>query len=293
MAFSAPWSHWLSRGLALGLALGVAALTQGCSQSDNHPPYAAGCVTDCKPGAGISIGSGTPNGTGGTSATQTDAGFNAGTLTGNVVLLNDETFARAAAFAEAASVSGQAASGGVVSGQWNGSVAYTMSGLAVTDTNWVTVTPGNAQGDALPTIQAVQTDATDTADLAVVDETTLNAVLTAVANTRAPALGQVILFFRNAGTGAALSGIKATMAAAEAPAYAEANGWAIQDDTTVTSSSGLVVFGNVTVPTGSSTTQSVTVVRPATATTAAVNGGSFSVPVVGGAVTLASIGVKL
>ncbi len=270
----------------------LATLTQACSQSDTHPPYAAGCTSDCKPGAGISIGSGTPS-SGGTGTTPTDAGFNAGTLTGNVVLLNDETFTRAAAFAQAASVEGQAASGGFVSGQWNGSAPYTVSGLAVSDTNWVTVTPGNAQGDALPTIQAVQTDATDTADLAVVDQTTLNAVLTAVASTRAPALGQVILFFRNAGTGAALSGIQATMTASEAPAYAQTNGWAIQDDTTVTSSSGLVVFGNVTTPTGGSTTQTVSVVRPATATTAAANGGTFAVQVVGGAVTLASIGVKL
>ncbi len=288
MAFFARSQLRVSIGL---VAFVLAALTSGC-QKEDHPPYAAGCVSDCKPGAGISIGSGTPSG-GGSGSVVTDAGFNAGTLTGSVVLLNDETFTRAAAFNQAASIEGDAASGGVVSGQWDGTNPYTVTGLTVEDTNWVTVTPGNAQGDALPTIQAVQTDATDTADLAVVDATTLDSVLTAVASTRAPALGQVILFFRNAGTGAAVSGIQATMTTSEAPAYAATNGWAIQDDTTVTNASGLVVFGNVTVPVGSATTQTVSVVRPATATTAAANGGTFAVRVVEGTVTVASIGVKL
>jgi len=278
---------------SLCLALGaIAGLGAGCQKSDEHPPYAAGCVSDCKPSAGISIGSGS-NGSGGSGATQSDAGFDAGTLTGSVVLLNEQTFSRAAAFNQAASIAALGATGGVVGGQWDGMNPYTITGLAVADTNWVTVTPANAQGDALPTIQAVQTNATDTADLAVVDSTTLDAVLTAVSSTRAPALGQVILFFRNAGTGAALSGIRATMAKAEVPAYAEPNGWALQDDTTVTSASGLVVFGNVTVPGAGSTTQTVSVSRPATATTAAVDGGTFSVKVAEGMVTVASIGVKL
>jgi hypothetical protein len=149
------------------------------------------------------------------------------------------------------------------------------------------------QGDALQTFQAVQTNATDTADLVVIDSAVIDGVLTAVSTTRAPALGQVVLFFRNAGTGAALAGIKADMNASEAPAYAAPSGWVLQDDTTLTTSSGLVVFGNVTVPVGGNTTQTVTVSRPATATTAAVSGGQFSVRVVEGAVTLASIDVQL
>jgi len=292
VAFSA---HTLLRNTALGLWFGVsAASVAGCQKSDDHPPYAAGCVSDCRPSSGISIGSGN-NGAAGSATMQPDAGFNAGTLSGKVVVLNDESFTRAAAFNQAASISGEAAGGGVVSGAWDGTNPYSVSGLAVAATNWVTVTPGNAQGDALPTIQAVQTDATDTADLAVVDAPTLDAVLTAVSSTRAASLGQVILFFRNAGTGAPLSGIQATMLnhAAQAPAYAESNGWALQDDTTVTSASGLVVFGNVTLPAAGSTTQTVSVVRPATATTAAVDGGTFSVKVVEGAVTIASVGVKL
>jgi hypothetical protein len=222
-----------------------------------------------------------------------DAGFDAGTLTGNVLALADDSFSHTAAFTQAASVSADGSSGRTVSGAWNGTVPYQLSGLAVADTNWVLVSPANAQGDAMPTLQAVQTDATDTADLFVVDSAVIDSVLTAVSASRAPAFGQVVLFFRNAGTGAALSGVRADMTASEVPAYAATSGWVLADDTTTTNASGLVVFGNVTLPTGASTTQTVTVSRPATATTTAISGGQFSVKVVEGAVTLATIGVKL
>jgi hypothetical protein len=83
------------------------------------------------------------------------------------------------------------------------------------------------------------------------------------------------------------------MRASEAPAYAAASGWVIQDDTTTTSAKGLVLFGNVDLPAPGSTTQTVTVSRPATPTTAAIAGGQFSVKVVEGAVTVATVGVKL
>jgi hypothetical protein len=223
----------------------------------------------------------------------TDAGFEAGTLTGNVLALADDSFSRTAAFMQPASVSADGASGRAVSGTWNGTTPYQLSGVAVAATNWVLASPSNAQGDALPTMQAVQTDATDTADLFVVDSAVIDSVLTAVSALRGPALGQVVLFFQNAGTGAALSGVRADMIAAEVPAYSATSGWVLADDTTTTSASGLVVFGNVTLPTGGSTTQTVTVSRPATATASAISGGKFSVKVVEGTVTLATIGVRL
>jgi hypothetical protein len=274
----------------LAFALCACALTAGCQKQDDHPPYAAACEANCGPPTVISIGSGSSNP--GTTPT-TDAGFAAGTLTGSVLALADDTFSRSAAFTQGATVSADGSSGTAVSANWDGANPYTLTGVAVEATNWISVAPAIAQGDALPTFQAVQTNATDTADLVVVDTAVINSVLNAVSSTPAPALGQVVLFFRNAGTGAALSGIQATMTASEAPAYAAATGWVIPDDTTLTTTSGLVVFGNVEVPTGGSTTQIVTVTRPATATTAAISGGQFAVRVVEGAVTLASVDVQL
>jgi hypothetical protein len=207
--------------------------------------------------------------------------------------LGDDTFSRSAPFTQGATVSADGSSGTVVSANWDGANPYVLGGVAVAATNWIGVAPANVQGDALPTYQAVQTNATDMADLVVVDAAVINSVLNAVSSTPAPALGQVVLFFRNAGTGAALSGIRATMTASEVPAYAAASGWVIPDDTTTTTTSGLVVFGNVEIPTAGSTTQIVTVSRPATATTAAISGGQFAVRVVEGAVTLASVDVRL
>ena len=276
--------------LLLALCLASSAVLAGC-QKEDHPPYAVACETDCKPTPIISIGS-APGGS--TPVTPpTDAGFEAGTLTGNVLALNDDTFGRAAAFSQPATVSADGATGSPVSGTWNGTTPYVLSGVAVVGTNWLSVAPSNVQGDALPTLQAVQTSATDTADLYVVDTAVIDGVLTAVSASRAPALGQVVLFFRNAGTGAALSGLQVVMNAAEAPAYAAASGWVSPDDTTVTSASGLVVFGNVVLPNAGSTTQTLSVTRLATATTPAASGGQFSVKVVEGAVTVATIPVQL
>jgi len=260
----------------------------GCQKQDDHPPFAAGCETDCKPPQIISVGS---SSAGGTTTPTADGGFDAGTLTGSVDELNDATFSNAIAFTQAAIVSADGASGTAVTGNWDGMNPYQLTGVAAEATNWISVAPNAAQGDAIQTFQAVQTDATDSADLVVVNSAVLDGVLTAIASTRAPAFGQVVLFFRNAGTGATLSGIQATMTASEAPAYAEASGWVFPDDTTTTNASGLVVFGNVDPSAGG--TQTVTVTRPATATTAAVSGGQFPVKVVEGAVTIASVAVQL
>lgn len=268
----------------------------GCQKQDEHAPFVAGCESDCKPTPGITIGNSGTAGASAGGAAASDAGFTAGALTGQVLALTDDTFSQGALFAQSATISADGASGTPVSGTWNGVDPFALSGLAVSATNWVRVVPSNVQGDALLTIQAVQTNATDSADLFVVDSAAIDTVLTAVSAVPAAGLGQVVLFFRNAGTGAPLSGVQAAMKppiVAQVGAYATTRGWVLQDDTTTTSAKGLVVFGNVSLPTGGSTTQTVTVSRPATATTAAVSGGEFSVQVAEGAVTLATVGLKL
>jgi hypothetical protein len=273
------------------VALVGAGVVVGCQKQADLAPYAPACQTDCKPPQIVAIGTGTVGG--GTTTPTPDAGFDAGTLTGNVVELNEATFSQATAFTQMATVAADGATGTSVSGNWDGTNPYTLSGVAVEVTNWVSVTPNAAQGDALQTFQAVETDATDTANLAVVNSAVIDGILLNVSATRAPALGQVVMFFRNAGTGEALSGVRAVMNASEAPAYAATSGWVLMDDTTVTDSSGLVMFGNVDLPATGSTTQTVTITRPATATTAAISGGTFAVRVAGGAVTIATVGVQL
>lgn len=282
--------------LSLAVALIGCGFVAGCQKQDDHPPFAPACVTDCKPVVGIAVGSGS----GGTTVTTPtpDAGFDAGTLTGSVFQLADDSFVRETAFTQQATVVADGASGASVSATWDGMNPYQLSGVAVEPTNWINVAPAAIQGDTLPTLQAVETDATDSADLVVVNSAVIDSVLMAVSATRAPAFGQVVLFVRNAGTGQAVAGVHVVMngiganGASEAPAYAAASGWVSQDDTTTTDSSGLIMFGNVELP-ASGSTQTVTVTRPATATTAAATGGTFPVKVVGGAVTIAAIGVQL
>jgi len=129
--------------------------------------------------------------------------------------------------------------------------------------------------------------------LALVSSTTLDAVFTAVAALRSPAFGQVALFFRSTGTGAPLAGLRVTMTAAQVAAYASSTGWTLDDGTAVTDASGLVVFGNVETTAANGSTQTVTISRAATATAAAVPGGTFPVKVVEGAATLANVNVQL
>ncbi|HEX7452005.1 MAG TPA: hypothetical protein VF294_06960, partial [Polyangiaceae bacterium] len=71
--------------------LALSALAAGCQKQDDHPPYAAPCEVDCKPTAGISLGSssGTP-----TTTPTTDLDGGSGSLTGQVLQLTDQSFVK-------------------------------------------------------------------------------------------------------------------------------------------------------------------------------------------------------
>ncbi len=220
-----------------------------------------------------------------------DAG--SGTLTGQVLMLTDESFLNTALYAKTATVSADGVSTATVTGAWDGADPYMLADVAAEPTNWVSVTPDAVQGDQLQTYQAVATDSVSTADLVVVSSTTLDAVFTAVAAIRSPSFGQVALFFRSTGTGAPLAGLRVTMTAAQVAAYAAGTGWTLDDGTAVTDASGLVVFGNVETTGTADGTQTVTISRAATATAVAVQGGTFQVKVVEGAATMANVNVQL
>jgi hypothetical protein len=272
------------------LAFALGALVAGCQKQDDHPPYAAGCQKNCQPISGISIGSspGTP-----TTTPSTDQGGGSGSLTGEVLLLTDESFLNTALYAKTATVSADGAGVATVTATWDGADPYLLNDVASEAINWVSVKPDEVQGDALLTYQAVATKSVSTADLALVSSITLDAVFAAVASLRSPAFGQVALFFRSMGTGAPLAGLRVTLTAAQVAAYASSTGWTLDDGTAVTDASGLVVFGNVETTGANGSTQTVTVSRAATATAAAVPGGAFSVKVVEGAATIANVNVQL
>jgi len=210
-------------------------------------------------------------------------------LTGQVLQLTDESFINTALFSKTATVSADGSSGGTVTGTWDGADPYTLNGVASELTNWASVKPDAAQGDAMLTYQAVATSTVSMSDLNVVSATTLDAVFTAVSAIRSPVFGQVVLFFRSKGTGAPLAGLRVTITTAQVAAYASSSGWTLDDGTAVTDASGLVVFGNVE----TAGVQTVTVSRAATATAVAVQGGTFPVKVVEGAATLANVSVQL
>jgi len=234
------------------------------------------------------------NGSAGSSSMNPDSDAGTGTLTGNVLQLTDGTFVQATLYPNGATISADGASGSPVTATWGGSVSdpYVLGGVARVATNWVSVEPAVVGGDLLPTYQAVQTNRVTNVDLALVSATVLDGIFDAVSSLRSPASGQVVLFFHSAGTGAPLAGLHVTMAKAQAAIYAATNGWLLDDGTAITNKDGLIVFGNVE-PANSNGVQSVVVTRAATASVPAAAAGQFSVRVVQGAVTIATVDVQL
>ena len=235
---------------------------------------------------------GTGPGSAGASSMNPDSDAGTGTLQGNVLLLTDDSFVRASLFTSGATVTADGASGSPVSADWDGADPFVLDGVAQVATNWVHVKPTLVGGDPLPTYQAVRTNEVTKADLALVSSTMLDVIFTEVSSLRSPDSGQVVLFFRSAGTGTPLAGLHVTMAKAQAAVYETSAGWVLDDGTAVTGPDGLIVFGNVE-PANSNGTQSVIVTRAATATAPAAAAGQFAVKVVRGAVTLATVDVQL
>ncbi len=260
----------------------------GCQKSEDHPPFAAGCEQNCPILPGIPVGTGSA---GASSIPDADAGT--GTLQGNVVLLTDDSFVHATLYGERATITADGASGSPVTTTWETPGPYVLEGVNPVLTNWVSVKPDVVGGEALLTYQAVQTKQAANVNLLLVSATSLDGIFVSVSvPPRSPNFGQVVLFFRSAGTGAPLAGLRVTMTLAEASIYAAASGWVLDDGTAFTDQSGRVVFGNVE-PANASGTQTVTVTRVATPTTPAAAAGQFPVRVVEGAVTIATVDVQL
>ena len=276
-----------SRGARGALLLVLAALSAGCQKEDNHPPFAAGCETGCKPSPGISLGAGT---SGTTITPANDAAINAGTLTGQVLAFSDDGFSRTVPFTKTAVVSADGAAVAAVSGPWDGADPYLLTGVAVSGANWVSVQPDDTQGDPQWTYHLIPTNAFDTVDLPLVSGLVLDQIFSSViaVTTRSTTQGQVILIFHNSGTSTALAGLQASLAQAQMTAYSFNGAWT-SDDTATTDNSGIVVFANVT----AGPAQTVVVTRAATPTAVAAQAGRVDLKVVGGAVTVATVSVQL
>ncbi len=137
MTFLAP--SRVARQMLAAPALIALALTQavGCQKKDDRPPFPR-LRQRLQPAAGISIGTGSPGG--GSSVNPTgDAG--PGTLSGQVFVLSDQSFALGALYTTGATVTADGASGTPVSTNWDGIDDYSLAGVAKLATNWVSVKP--------------------------------------------------------------------------------------------------------------------------------------------------------
>jgi hypothetical protein len=280
----------VSRRTLTGLGFIALCLTAAsCQKGDDHPPFLA-CDTDCAPPTFVTIGTGNPSG--GSSSNLGDAG--PATLTGQVLLLNDATFAVGALYASSATITADGADGTPVSAPWDGINNYLLQNVANEATNWIGVKP-TLIGDPQLTYQAIDTTNLSTVNVAMVSGATLDGVIDSVSLLRSASEGQVVLNFQSKGTHLPLAGLHVSMAQAENALYHAATTtapWLVDDGTAITDQSGLVVFVNVA-PGNAAGTQSVLVTKAATTTAAAVNGGTFAIKVAEGAVTVASVAIQL
>lgn len=212
-------------------------------------------------------------------------------LSGQVLLLSDDSFTRATLFTGRATVSADGVNGSTVSADWDGADPYELDGLAPEDTSWVNVKPDLSGAEPLPTYQAVRTSSVQKVDLALVSSTVLDGIFNAVSAVRDPNSAQLVLFLRSAGTGMPLAGLHVSAPQAATALYKTGNGWLLDPGNAVTDSSGLVLLGNVEI--NASGIQTVTVTRPATASSPALDGGQFALKAVRGSVSIATASVQL
>lgn len=276
----------VSAGRDLLLVGLLAALLPGCQKSDSHPPFIGACDSDCShlPGVVVNAGSG-----GSAALPVSDAGPTS--LSGQVLLLSDDSFARATLFTARATVSADGANGSPVTADWDGVDPYELDGVAPAETSWIGVKPDLVGGDALLTYQAVRTNSVQKVDLAVVSSAVLDGIFNAVSAIRDPNSATLVLFLHSAGTGKPLAGLHVTATRASTVAYKAGNTWSLDAGNAVTDSSGLVLLGNVDVK--ASAIQTVTVTRAATASSPAVDGGQFALKAVQGSASIATASVEL
>jgi hypothetical protein len=227
-----------------GLVCGAALFASACQEASDRPAGIDSCGADagCRPVSPIFGGGGVRRDGGGGSS---DAGQGV-ELVGSVVSLADD-LRTGVPFTERASVVAEATKGGFVSGTYNGLDEFRLPGVLVSPMTWAGVEPSEARGLALPTLLALDTEASAEAVMALVSADTLDLIYQTVSLpvTRQPGYGQVIVFFvHDDAVRSPAAGISADITGAEAVLYDDGAG-SFTDTTTVTGRGGIAVLANV------------------------------------------------
>jgi hypothetical protein len=220
-----------------------AAVAAGCQKEDERPAY---LETRCE--AGVQChdipppsGSGGSSGSSGEGGNLDAPGDATTSVTGTVALLTAEDFENAVVYPDPATITLDTDGADPVDASYDGT-SFSASGVRVGPDLWATVAP--SAGDAMPTLQPLDTTTGDPLALLVVPRSTLELVHGLLTVPTAPADGtaQVVLQFFDAATLAPLEGVSVSHGA-EAVAYD--SGATYSDSETATGPRGFAILVNV------------------------------------------------
>lgn len=219
------------------------AIAFGCQKVDERPAY---IDTQCEAGAKcgepspVGVGNGGSSGGGGDAEADASGGVE---ISGSVIAISSDDLTSAIPFFDPASIEVESPSGAIVSGAYDGD-SFLVSGALQSTGTWATVRP-TFPGDALPTLQPVDTTIPSGLQLLVLQRSVLELIYGVLTTPTAPADGsaQLVLTFLNAATGQPLQGVSVFHDAAEVIAY-DAGG-SYTEEVTQTGPRGIALVVNV------------------------------------------------
>jgi hypothetical protein len=228
--------------MRLLLWLPLFALTAGCGQKVDRPDSAPDCdpaTMNCntyQPAKGGSVGGGN-EGSGGEDA----GGSEGASISGLVVVYNDDFFDQGVAFSGPADVSAIGASGSRVEARYDGTL-FELSDVRKEAGNWFLVEADTGQG-MLPTITPVDTRIAKTEGYAIglASSLTVDNLFVLLGAERSPSLAQLVVTVVD-DQGRSIAGAEAQLGA-EIIAYRQAGSWSEAD--LGTDDSGMIFLGNV------------------------------------------------
>lgn len=230
--------------VGLAAAFTSAWLASGaCAKSPARPGYLGNCPDAAKSCTSIGPHGQTPHPEGGTEAG--DAATDAATsLSGTVVVLQDQTFSVALPFQEPAQIVAEGLNGTHVTANYDGNNPFQVSGVRPASSVWMTVTPTSSVSDALPTLQPVDTTRSSTLQLDLVRSSVLDAiyqVLTQPVQRQAGA-AQIVLRFEDSGSLAPVANVEVTQHPGGTLIYDSGATWS--DAATGTGQLGMAIVAN-------------------------------------------------
>ncbi len=216
----------------------VALSLVGCSDDERAPPL-DGCGDEC---SGSPPGSAPGGGLGGAGGGGGQTPEEAATISGNLSILIDDTFARAEAFTNSAVIFGPAPGNKVVSANYDGQT-FQLEGVIGSSDTWLLAQPAD-DGPVFATVGTFDTRMGASQTLPLVSRSVIEEIESTLLLPTSPDpdfAQMVVAVLRPDAT--PVPGVGVTVSGAEVVAYATAGTWS--EDETVTDSTGLVVVANV------------------------------------------------